>query len=74
MCIFSTPKMPAAPAPAQMQAMQPVKDFTDPLKQNRDTARRRGLFASIFTGPQGLVSPPTTTASKTGGSSSATGG
>lgn len=70
MCIFSAPKMPAIPTPAVFQPTQTPKDMTQQGKSTRDQMRRRGLWASIFTGPQGIASAPMTTGS-TGG---ATGG
>lgn len=69
MC-FSAPKITPPPPPAQFQAMQAPKDFIDPRKQNQDRMRRRGFFASIFTGPSGIGSPPTVT----GNSGGTTGG
>jgi hypothetical protein len=47
--------------PAQFQAMQAPKDLTP----NKDASlnRRRGFFASIFTGPQGITAAPTVTGS-----------
>lgn len=68
MCL--APKMPKPVAPAQMQAMQSPKDFTQNKGDTKDRLRRRGFYASIFTGPLGLGSPPTvtgTTGSGTGG-------
>ena len=63
MCLFSAPKIEAPPPPAQMQAMQAPKDFTDPRKSNKDRMRRRGLWASIFTSPQGVTIAPAVTGS-----------
>lgn len=59
------PKIPKTPPPAQFQAMQAPKDMVDPRK-NGLTRRRRGLWANVFTGPQGISSAPTVTGS-TGG-------
>ena len=72
MCFFSAPKMPAAPQAAVFQPTQTPKDMTQG-KSSKDMLRRRGLYASIFTGPQGLLAMPTTT-STTGGSTGTTGG
>lgn len=60
MCFFSTPTIPPPPVPAQFQAMQAPKDMTQG-KTLRDTFRRRGFFASLFTGPQGITSAPKVT-------------
>lgn len=58
MCVF--PKAPKAPVIPERQAMQvpqdPVNDRT------RLTARRRrGMWASIMTGPQGVTGKPAVT-------------
>lgn len=58
MCMFA-PKIKPPPPPAQLQAMQAPKDLTQ--ASSRDKLRRRGLFASIFTGPQGITAPPSVT-------------
>lgn len=58
MC-FSAPKIPAPVPPAQFQAMQTPKDLTSP--NNKNLARRRGMWASIMTGPQGIAAPPSVT-------------
>lgn len=68
MCM-GAPKVEAPPPPAQLQQMQAPKDFTDPRKGG-NTRRRRGMWANIFTGPQGITSAP----SVTGGSGGVTGG
>lgn len=67
MCM-SAPKIPPPPPPAQFQAMQTPKDMTKP--DAKSVMRRRGMWASIFTGPQGIVAPP----SVTGTSGGVTGG
>lgn len=70
MCVFKAPKIPKQPAPAQMQAMQVPKDMTQGRDDARARLRRRGLYASIFTSPQGIAGAPTVTgsgASFTGG-------
>lgn len=54
------PKIPAPPVPAQFQAMQAPKDLTQ-AKDNAARNRRRGLFASIFTGAQGIAGAPNVT-------------
>ena len=59
MC-FSAPKIAPPPPPAQFQAMQAPKDLTA-KKDGSRMNRRRGFFASIFTGPQGIASAPTVT-------------
>lgn len=69
MCVFKAPKIPKTPPAAERQAMQAPKDTMDP-KTGQAIRRRRGLWASIFTSPQGLPSAPVTT----GGGSSITGG
>lgn len=68
MCI-GAPKIKAPPPPAQFQQMQAPKDFTDP-RNNRSKLRRRGMWASVFTGPQGISAAPTVT----GGVGGVTGG
>ena len=73
MCFFSAPKMPAAPQPAVFQPTQTPKDMTQKGKSASDQIRRRGLWASIFTGPQGIVAAPMTTGTK-GGSTGTVGG
>lgn len=62
MCL-SGPKIDAPPPPAQMQAMQAPKDMTRPGDTSR---RRRGMWASIFTGPQGIVAAPKVTGTSGG--------
>lgn len=73
MCLFSAPSVPAPPQAATFQPTQTPKDMTQNGKNTQDAMRRRGLWASIFTGPQGILAAPTTT-STTGGSSGTTGG
>ncbi len=70
MCFIKTPKIKAPPPPAQMQAMQAPKDFTNPERRNKDKMRRRGMYAAIFTSPLGLQTLPNVTGSGGG----ATGG
>lgn len=69
MCM-GAPKIKAPPPPAQFQQMQAPKDLSDPRNANRSRLRRRGLWASVFTGPQGVASAPNVT----GGSGGITGG
>ena len=70
MCLFSAPKVPKVPAPAQMQAMQTPKDLMANRNGANNRLRRRGMWASIFTSPQGVTTAPTVT----GGGGSVTGG
>ena len=72
MCMFKPPKIsvPKTPPAAQMQAQQLPKDMTQGRDQDRNKLRRRGLWASVFTSPQGITSAPTVT----GGGGSVTGG
>lgn len=72
MCIFSTPKIPPPPVAASFQPTQTPKDLTKG-KSASDAIRRRGLFASIFTSPQGIAKAPMTTGTM-GGSTGSTGG
>jgi hypothetical protein len=69
MCVFSAPKVPAQPQPAQMQATQLPKDLVQGKDNRRALMRRRGMWSSIFTSPQGVSGAPMTT----GGSASMTG-
>jgi len=64
MCMFK-PKIPKQIPGAERQAMQVPKDMVDP-KTGQAIRRRRGLWASIFTSPQGISGPPTTTGTSTG--------
>jgi hypothetical protein len=73
MCFFSAPKMPAAPQPAVMQPTQAPKDMTQKGKTSTDQLRRRGFWASIYTGPQGVAVSPMTTGT-TNTSTGSTGG
>ena len=70
MCVFKAPKIPKQPAPAQMQAMQAPKDAIQGRDDARLKLRRRGLYASIFTSPQGVGGAPMVT----GSTGSVTGG
>jgi hypothetical protein len=58
MCMFDAPKIPTPPPPAQMQAMQMPKEMQG---NKRNRPRRRGMWANIFTSPQGLTSIPSVT-------------
>lgn len=69
MCMFKATKVPAPVPPAQMQQMQNPKDLTQSRDNNRLRLRRRGMFASIMTSPQGVSGAPMTT----GGGASVTG-
>jgi hypothetical protein len=64
MC-FSAPKIKPPPPPAQMQSMQQPKDMSL-TKGNSSALRRRGMWASIFTGPQGIASAPNVTGTSGG--------
>ena len=66
MCVFKAPKIPKQVPAAQMQAMQTPKDMTQNRNDQRMRARRRGMFASIFTSPQGVTTAPTVTGSSGG--------
>jgi hypothetical protein len=61
MCMFKAPKVPKQPPPAQMQAMQAPKDMTQMGKDGRALRRRRGMWASIMTSPQGISGAPNVT-------------
>jgi hypothetical protein len=63
MCL-SAPKIKPPPPPAQMQSMQQPKDMSN-VKGN-SALRRRGMWASIFTGPQGITSSPNVTGTSGG--------
>lgn len=60
MCMFK-PKVPRVPPPAQYQTMQAPKDMTQMGKDGKAMRRRRGMWASIFTSPQGVSGAPSTT-------------
>jgi hypothetical protein len=62
MCI-GAPKIKPPPPPAQFQQMQVPKDLTGTKKTS---LRRRGMWASIFTGPQGIVAAPNVTGGQSG--------
>lgn len=64
MCI-SMPKAPRPPPPpAERQAMTNPKDIFS--SQGLSAKRRRGLYASVFTSPQGVSGPPAVTGSMGG--------
>lgn len=65
MCMFK-PKVPKVPPPAQMQAMQAPKDLTQANKAGAGLRRRRGMWASIFTSPQGVSGAPSVTGTGSG--------
>jgi hypothetical protein len=62
---------PPPPTPATFQPAQTPKDMTQNGKASTDALRRRGLWASIFTSPQGVGIAPIT--STTGVSTGKTG-
>ncbi len=64
----SAPDIEAPPPPAERQAMQTPEQGVTNSGLNRK--RRRGMWASIFTSPQGAPTMP----SVTGGGGSFTGG
>lgn len=67
MCLsMKAPKIAAPPPPAMLQAMQSPKDFTQNARDGGTARRRRGLWATVFTGPQGIAGPPTVTGSSGG--------
>jgi hypothetical protein len=58
MCMFSAPKVPTPPTPAQFQPMlQPVQL----PGQQRPKRSLRGLYSSIFTSPEGANGMPRVT-------------
>lgn len=64
MCI-SAPKVKAPPPAAERQPMQNPKDqFNSP--GGLSAKRRRGLWASIFTSPQGVAGAPAVTGTSGG--------
>jgi hypothetical protein len=70
MCLFKAPKIPKTPPPAQMQSMQAPKDMINNKHGSMSRLRRRGMWASVMTGPSGVSGPPTVT----GAGGSVTGG
>jgi hypothetical protein len=72
MCLFKPPKVsvPAAAPPAQYQTMQVPKEMGQDRTSDSYKRRRRGMWASIFTSPQGITGAP----SVTGTSGGVTGG
>jgi len=61
--MFKAPKIPKTPPAAQMQAMQVPKDMAQNRDNMRNKLRRRGMWASVFTGPAGIGTAPTVTGS-----------
>jgi hypothetical protein len=61
MCFVSAPKITPPPPPAQLQAMQAPKDMMQDPRDGSSKIRRRGLWASVFTGPQGISAAPKVT-------------
>lgn len=66
MCVFKAPKIPTPPPPAQFQAVQAPRDATQGRDSRRNLMRRRGLWSSIMTSPQGLKTAPTVTGTSGG--------
>lgn len=66
MCMFKAPKIPKTPPPAQYQTMQTPKDMVNMGRDGRALRRRRGMWASIFTSPQGISTAPSVTGSAGG--------
>jgi hypothetical protein len=66
MCMFSAPKVPTLPPPAQFQQMQQPKDLQQMGDPAQAARRRRGLFSSIFTSPNGTSGPPRVTGTSGG--------
>lgn len=62
MCM-SAPKIPPPVPPAQFQAMQQPKDMT---RTTGKGLRRRGMWSSIMTSPQGITSAPNVTGTSGG--------
>jgi hypothetical protein len=60
MCAFKAPKIPKTPPAAERQAMQAPRDAVD-QRTGLAVRRRRGMWASLFTSPQGVVGAPTVT-------------
>lgn len=65
MCI-GAPKVQQTPPAAERQAMQLPKDATNPRGDALSLRRRRGLWASIFTSPQGVTGAPNVTGTSGG--------
>lgn len=63
MCMFSAPKVPKTPPAAERQPMVVPKDMVQDGSGDRYKRRRRGMWASIFTGPAGISAAPMTTGS-----------
>lgn len=63
MCMFSTPKVPEAVPAAERQPMVAPKDMAQGESGDRYKRHRRGMWASIFTGPAGVVGSPNVTGS-----------
>lgn len=58
MCI-GMPKAPKIPPPVQYQPMQVPKEMA--AGKDLHKRRRRGIWASIMTSPQGITGAPTVT-------------
>lgn len=63
MCVL--PKAPKIPATPERQAMQVPHDPID-RRTGLNARRRRGLWASIMTGPRGVAGPPSVTGTSGG--------
>lgn len=68
MCMFpKAPKIPPPVPPAQFQAMQNPKDLMqDPRDARSRRIRRGGMWATVFTSPQGVSGMPAITGSSGG--------
>jgi hypothetical protein len=64
------PKPPKVPPPVQYQPTQTPKDMMQDPRSGASKLHRRGMFASVFTSPQGIAGPPRVTGTAGG----ATGG
>lgn len=63
MCVL--PRAPKIPTMPERQSMQAPKDPTD-YRTGLSARRRRGMWASVFTGPAGVLGAPATTSANTG--------
>ena len=65
MCFMkvAAPTIAPPPPPAQLQPAQAPKDMMQDPRDGSMKIRRRGLWASVFTGPAGLVGAPAVTGS-----------
>lgn len=65
MCI-SSPKVPDPKPPAQFQQMQTPLDLTKNAGRNGLLRKQRGLYAQLFTSPQGIATAPVVTGTSGG--------